>query len=93
MADIGSTAAGAAAAAQGVERSMLPQALTQARAMHCAWCCCLQGYDQTIIPLVVVIVLVSVGALGSLVGLLVFHVRAAVYARPLSYHLDVLNQK
>lgn len=55
--------------------------------------CCLQGYDQTIIPLVVVIVLVSVGALASLLGMLVFHVRAAVYARPLSYHMDVLNQK
>ncbi|WIA16443.1 hypothetical protein OEZ85_013129 [Tetradesmus obliquus] len=51
------------------------------------------GYDQTIIPLVVVIMLVSVGALASLLALLVFHVRAAVYARPLSYHADVLNQK
>jgi hypothetical protein len=71
---------------------VLTQGLTQARDMHCP-CCRSQGYDQTIIPLVVVIVLVSVGALGSLVGLLVFHVRAAVYARPLSYHLDVLNQK
>ncbi len=53
----------------------------------------LQGYDTTIIPLVVLIILMSVAALASLLGLLVFHARAALYARPLSYHADVLHQQ
>lgn len=53
----------------------------------------MQGYDQTIVPLVVMIILVALGALGSLLGLMVFHARAAVYARPLNYHVDVLNQQ
>lgn len=52
-----------------------------------------QGYDTTIIPLVVMIILMSVAALASLAGLLVFHVRAPFYARPLNYHADVLHQQ
>jgi hypothetical protein len=53
----------------------------------------LQGYDTTIIPLVIMIILMSVAALAGLVGLLVFHVRAAFYARPLNFHADVLHQQ
>ena len=52
-----------------------------------------QGYDRTIVPLVLMGVLVSAGAGMSAVGLLLFHVRTAVYARPLSYHKDVLRQR
>jgi hypothetical protein len=36
--------------------------------------------------------LVCVGVLVSLVGLLTFHVRAPIYARPLNYHTDILRQ-
>lgn len=53
----------------------------------------LQGYDTTITPLVIMIILMSVAALAALVGLLVFHVRAAFYARPLNFHADVLHQQ
>lgn len=53
----------------------------------------LQGYDTTIIPLVIMIILMSVAALAALVGLLVFHARAAFYARPLNFHADVLHQQ
>ncbi|KAF6261383.1 hypothetical protein COO60DRAFT_1459144 [Scenedesmus sp. NREL 46B-D3] len=45
------------------------------------------GYDQTIIPLVVVMVLVSVGALGSLAGLLVFHQQPCAGQRLTAYTL------
>jgi hypothetical protein len=41
----------------------------------------------------VTIASVSLAAVCSLGGLLVFHVKAAVYARPLSYHADVLHQQ
>ena len=51
-----------------------------------------QGYDQTFVPLSVMMALVCLGVLISLVGLLTFHVRAAVYARPLNYHTDILRQ-
>lgn len=52
-----------------------------------------QGYDRTLIPMVLMGVLVSAGVGMSAVGLLIFHVREAVYARPLSYHRDVLNKR
>jgi hypothetical protein len=51
-----------------------------------------QGYDSSIIPLVIVIILMSVAALAALVGMLAFHARAAFYARPLNYHADVMHQ-
>eukprot|EP00879_Flechtneria_rotunda_P016509 GHRR01017277.1.p1 GENE.GHRR01017277.1~~GHRR01017277.1.p1 ORF type:complete len:138 (+),score=31.59 GHRR01017277.1:517-930(+) len=51
------------------------------------------GYDQTAIPLAVTMVLVSLGVVASLAGLVLFHLSAAVYARPLNYHTDVLNQQ
>lgn len=63
---------------------------------YAAWCFLLlelQGYDTTIIPLVIMIILMSVAAVAALVGLLVFHVRAAFYARPLNFHADVLHQQ
>jgi multisubunit Na+/H+ antiporter MnhG subunit len=52
-----------------------------------------QGYDTTIVPLAVTIVATSAAAVCSLVAVLVFHARAAFYARPLSYHADVLHQQ
>lgn len=44
------------------------------------------------LPLLVTLLLVSAAAVGSLASLLLFHARQAVYARPLSYHTDVLRQ-
>lgn len=52
-----------------------------------------QGYDSSVIALVVMIVLMSVAAVAALAGLLVFHVRAAFYARPLNFYADVLHQQ
>jgi hypothetical protein len=37
--------------------------------------------------------LLCVGVGLSAAGVFLFHVRAAVYARPLSYHADVLGQR
>lgn len=51
-----------------------------------------QGYDTSIIPLVVVIILMSAAALAALVGMLAFHARSAFYARPLNQHADVMHQ-
>ncbi|GFR51306.1 hypothetical protein Agub_g13670 [Astrephomene gubernaculifera] len=52
-----------------------------------------EGYDRTIVPLVVIMALTVVGVLAGAVGLLVFHVLPPLYARPLSYHLDVMQQR
>ncbi|KAI8471481.1 MAG: hypothetical protein J3K34DRAFT_506752 [Monoraphidium minutum] len=52
-----------------------------------------EGYDRTLIPLVLTGALVCAGAAAGAAGLLVFHVRQPVYARPLSYHRDVLRQR
>lgn len=60
----------------------------------CVGCArCLQGYDVSIVPLVVTIVAAAAAAVCSLAGVLVLHARAAVYARPLSFHADVLSQR
>lgn len=58
-----------------------------------ALCAMLQGYDTTIIPLVILIILMAVAAVAALLGLLVFHARAALYARPLNFYADVLHQQ
>lgn len=52
-----------------------------------------QGYDRTVVPLAVTGALLGAGALAAGGGMLVFQARAAVYARPLSYHRDVLGQR
>ena len=51
-----------------------------------------QGYDSTMVPMVVVMVLMVLGALSGLGGLLQFHVSTPVYAKKVSYHADVLRQ-
>lgn len=52
-----------------------------------------QGYDGTLIPLVVTIAAVSAAAAGGLAALLLLHARARLYAAPLSFHADVLRQR
>ncbi|EFJ49693.1 hypothetical protein VOLCADRAFT_89670 [Volvox carteri f. nagariensis] len=52
-----------------------------------------EGYDQTIVPLVVVMVILAIGVLMSAVGMLIFALLPTVYARPLSHHLDVLKHR
>jgi hypothetical protein len=55
-------------------------------------CPCLQGYDRTIIPLTVVMILICLGVVAAPLGLLFFAVFPTRYAKPLSYHADVLQQ-
>lgn len=50
---------------------------------------CLQGYDQTIIPMVIIMILIGLGIIIGGVGLIIFQAGTQFYARPLSYHLDV----
>lgn len=49
----------------------------------------LQGYDNTIIPLVVIMTVVCLGICVGGCGVLRYFVLPPVYARPLSYHLDI----
>lgn len=53
----------------------------------------LQGYDRTIVPMVLTGIFIAAGAALSAGGFLLFHVRAAVYARPISYAVDVLGRR
>ncbi len=48
---------------------------------------------MTIVPLIVIMVALVVGILLGGVGMLLFAVLPTLYTRPLSYHLDVLEQK
>lgn len=48
-----------------------------------------QGYDKTIVALVVIAIALGLGFLAGLVGLLVFHVLPPLYARPLNFQVDV----
>ncbi|PNH07400.1 hypothetical protein TSOC_006146 [Tetrabaena socialis] len=52
-----------------------------------------EGYDLTIIPVVIITAVVCIGVLLGAVGMLVFHVLPTVYARPLSYHLDIMEHR
>ena len=84
----------AVAAARGHARLVEPASCcatsnTPPHAIPCAW----QGYDRTTVPMALTGVLLGVGAAASAAGMFVFQVRAATYARPLSYHKDVLGQK
>lgn len=49
----------------------------------------MQGYDQTVVPLVIIAIVLGLGFLAGLVGMLVFHVVPPLYARPLNYQVDV----
>jgi hypothetical protein len=40
-----------------------------------------------------VLALCCLGVLGGCAGMLTLHVRVPLYARPLSFHVDVLNQR
>lgn len=51
------------------------------------------GYDATAAPLGAVLALCCLGVLGGCAGMLTLHVRVPLYARPLSFHVDVLNQR
>ena len=51
-----------------------------------------QGYDQTIIPLVLIMAVLCIGILVGGVGMLVLYVLPPVYAKPLSYHVDILRK-
>lgn len=53
----------------------------------------LQGYDATVLPRLGMIVTVTVGIALAAVGVLLFHVRTPVYAKPLNHHVDVLRQR
>jgi hypothetical protein len=52
----------------------------------------LQGYDQTIIPMTVVMVSICLGIVVAGMGMLFLQVFPAFYARPLRYDVDVLEQ-
>ncbi|GLC45559.1 hypothetical protein PLESTB_001206200 [Pleodorina starrii] len=52
-----------------------------------------EGYDQTVVPLVIIMALVVLGVVLGGVGLLLFAVFPTTYARPLSHHLDVMEQR
>ncbi len=54
---------------------------------------CPQGYDRTIVGMVVIMAALCLGVLGAAVGLLVFHVLPPTYNRPLSYHLDIMQRR
>ncbi|KAG2427007.1 hypothetical protein HYH02_014653 [Chlamydomonas schloesseri] len=51
------------------------------------------GYNQTIIPMAIIMSLLCLGILVGGVFMLVAHVLPPLYARPLSYHLDVLEER
>jgi hypothetical protein len=51
------------------------------------------GYDRGLVPLAATGALLAAGACCSAVGVFVFFVHEPVYARPLSYHADVLGQR
>ncbi|MEW5297505.1 MAG: hypothetical protein WDW36_000711 [Sanguina aurantia] len=51
------------------------------------------GYDKTIFPLVFIMVLLILGIVGGALGMVAMHCGERRYARPLSYHLDVLREK
>ncbi|GLI61417.1 hypothetical protein VaNZ11_003773 [Volvox africanus] len=52
-----------------------------------------EGYDLTIVPLIIIMAILVLGVLLGAVGMLIFAVLPATYARPLSYHMDVLEQR
>lgn len=52
-----------------------------------------QGYDRTLVPLALMGSLLCAGVGASAAGAFAFIVRAPLYARPLSYHADVLRQR
>ncbi|GIL74008.1 hypothetical protein Vretimale_5060 [Volvox reticuliferus] len=52
-----------------------------------------EGYDQTVVPLIIIMAVLVVGVLLGAVGMLIFAVLPTTYARPLSYHMDVLAQR
>ncbi|GAX82455.1 hypothetical protein CEUSTIGMA_g9882.t1 [Chlamydomonas eustigma] len=51
-----------------------------------------KGYDQTIIPMTVVMVSICLGIVVAGMGMLFLQVFPAFYARPLRYDVDVLGQ-
>ena len=52
----------------------------------------LKGYDQTIVPMAVVMSLLCFGLVISGLGLLFFFVFPTHYARPLRYDIDVIGR-
>ncbi len=52
-----------------------------------------QGYNNTIIPMAIIMSFLCLGILLGGLFLLVVHVLPPLYARPLSYHLDVLEER
>lgn len=50
-----------------------------------------QGHDTTVIPLIVMCTLVCLGVLASAGGVISYSLQIPVYARPLSFHTDVLR--
>lgn len=52
-----------------------------------------QGYNQTIIPMSIIMAFLCLGVLLGGLFLLVGHVLPPLYARPLSYHLDILEER
>ncbi|KAG2483481.1 hypothetical protein HYH03_017663 [Edaphochlamys debaryana] len=51
------------------------------------------GYDQTIVALVFIMVILCLGIVAAAVFMLILHVLPTVYARPLSYHLDIIQMR
>lgn len=52
-----------------------------------------QGYDRTLVPLVLMGSLLCAGVGAAAAGVFAFWVRQPLYARPLCYHADVLRQR
>jgi hypothetical protein len=51
----------------------------------------MQGFDQTIVPLTVIMVFLCLGIVVAALGLLFFQVFPTYYARPLRYDVDIIK--
>ncbi|GMH40201.1 hypothetical protein BSKO_08105 [Bryopsis sp. KO-2023] len=52
-----------------------------------------QGYDDTVVPLGIILSVMVLGAILSLAGMFIFYCQPTTYARPLSYHTDILMNR
>ncbi|KAK9830027.1 hypothetical protein WJX72_009284 [[Myrmecia] bisecta] len=50
-------------------------------------------YDQTIIPMIIILLLMIIGAVAAGLGMIVHHLKTPVYAKRLNYYTDVLRQR
>lgn len=53
----------------------------------------MQVFDTTVVPRAVLMALMAAGAFAGLGGVVFLHLQTPVYARPLSYHVDVMLQR